>query len=125
MTTKPHGLSRAERLIKEADFRRVYERRCSASDDWLLVYGRLNGLPHARLGLSVGRKWGKAHVRNRIRRLFREAFRLSKDQLPAGCDFILIPRRIEGLTLAQLRESLPRLAQQVGQRLHRGGGRPT
>lgn len=116
---KPEGLGRDERLRLQADFDRVYARRCSVRDDWLQVYGCPNGLPYSRVGLSVGRKWGGAVVRNRIKRLYREAFRKSKGRLPAGIDFILIPRNVTGLTLAVLLESLPRLAGQLGERLAR------
>lgn len=113
---KPHGLSREERLRRPADFRRCYERRCTTASDWLLVYGCKNGLPYSRVGLSVARKWGKAHDRNRVRRLYREAFRLSKEVIPKGLDFILIPRQTEDLTLAELLATLPRLTQQVARK---------
>jgi ribonuclease P protein component len=119
---KLHGLTQHERIRRQEDFRRVYNRRCSAGDEWLIAYGCENGLPHARLGVSVGRKWGKAHVRNRIKRLFREAFRLTKAELPPGVDLILIPRKVEGLSLAGLKESLPRLAGEVAKRLARRPG---
>lgn len=121
--TKAHGLSRDERLRRPTDFQRVYDRRCSASDAWLVAYGCPNELAYARLGLSVGRKWGKAHDRNRIRRLFKEAFRLTKDLLPTGLDLILIPRRTEDLKLSVLMQSLPRLARQLAQRLAREANR--
>ena len=52
---RPH-----EHLRRPADFRRVFERRRSVSDAWLIVYGCENGLPHLRLGLSVSRKFGQA-----------------------------------------------------------------
>ena len=89
---KPNAFPKAQHLRRPADFRRVYERRRSASDGWLLVYACENGLPHSRLGLSVSRKFGKATERNRLRRLYREAFRLTRRELPAGLDIILIPR---------------------------------
>jgi ribonuclease P protein component len=121
--TKAHGFSREERLRRQVDFQRVYDRRCSTSDAWLVVYGCPNELAHTRLGLSVGRKWGKAHDRNRIRRLFKEAFRLTKALLPAGLDLILIPRRTDDLGLSVLVQSLPRLARQLAQRLAREANR--
>jgi ribonuclease P protein component len=62
------------------------------SDGLLVVYAAANGLPHPRVGLSVSRKVGNAVVRNRWKRLLREAFRLSQPSLPVGLDFILIPR---------------------------------
>lgn len=118
-----YGLSRDERLRRQRDFQRVFDRRCSAADEWLIVYGCPNDLPFSRLGMAVSRKHGKAHVRNRIRRLFREAFRLNKEKLPAGLDLILIPRQGAAIELHQLHRSLPRLAHQVARRLERSARR--
>ena len=106
-----------EHLRRPEDFRKVYERRRSASDDWLLVYGRENGLAFARLGLSVSRKMGKAVFRNRLRRLYREAFRLTRAELPTGIDLVLIPRSPEEPSLEQLKQSLPELAWRVARKL--------
>jgi ribonuclease P protein component len=119
MQSKPQGFARAEHLRSPLDFRRVYERRRSASDDWIIVYACENGLSHLRLGLSVSRKIGKANRRNRLRRLYREAFRLSKPELPRGLDLILIPRTATEPTLATLRQSVPRLVNLLAERLAR------
>src|SRR5207237_7703163 len=85
----------AEHLRRNADFRRVYERRRSVSDASMIVYACENGLPHLRLGMSVSRKVGPAVHRNRLRRLYREAFRLTRHEMPVGLDLILIPRSTE------------------------------
>jgi len=111
-------------LRRPEDFKRVYERRRSASDDWLIVYGCPNGLPYLRLGLSVSRKVGPAVVRNRLRRLYREAFRLTRHEMPIGLDLVLIPRRSEEPDLAELKRGLPRLVQQIARRLAREAGAP-
>jgi ribonuclease P protein component len=58
-------------------------------------------------------------MRNRLRRLFREAFRLSRHEMPTGLDLILIPRGTAMPTLEQLKTSLPRLVRQVAQKLTR------
>jgi len=84
----------------------------------------------ARLGLSVGKKvWKSAVRRNRVRRVFREAFRLEQHRLPAGFDLVLIPaapRLQPGLEAT--REELVRLARKAAERCEakaRGpGGRP-
>ena len=46
-----------------------------------------------RLGVSVGRKVGGAVVRNRIKRLLREAFRAEARLLPPGTDAVIVARR--------------------------------
>jgi len=76
----------AEHLRRPSEFQRVYERRRSASDEWLIVYGRENNLPHLRLGLSVSRKFGNAVRRNRLRRLYREASRVRDAGEPFSTD---------------------------------------
>ena len=114
---------RHERLTDARDFQRVFERRRSVSDERLIVYGVENGLDYCRLGLSVGRKkLRRAHDRNRFKRVVREAFRLGKTDLPKGVDLVVVPRSTARLDLADVRETLPRLAQAVARRL---GPRPT
>lgn len=110
-----------EHLRRAADFRRAYERRCSVSDNWLIVYACDNDLSYLRLGLSVSRKMGGAVQRNRLRRLYREAFRLTRHEMPVGLDLILIPRRPEPPSLAELKQSLPRLVRQAARKLERFG----
>jgi ribonuclease P protein component len=113
-TFRPH-----ERVRRPEDFRRAFDRRRSASDGLLVVHAVENGLPHARLGIAVGKKKvRKATARNRIKRLIREAFRLSKPELPAGVDLIVIPRGAP-LTFEAVRRSLPELARAAAARLGR------
>ena len=80
------------RLVRKRDFARVFREGSRARGAIVLVVVAPNGLPHARLGLSVGRSiWKGAVERNRVRRIFREAFRLSYADLPQGVDIVMIP----------------------------------
>ncbi len=86
---RPH-----QHLRRGADFSRVFREGSRARSDLFTVAVRPNGLPHSRLGLSVGKKiWKHAVRRNFVRRVFREAFRLEQHALPAGLDIVLIPAR--------------------------------
>ena len=120
---KPLGFRPHEHLRRPSDFRRVYDYRRSLSDARLIIYAYPNGLPYLRLGLSVSRKVGQAVYRNRLRRLYREAFRLSRPSLPAGLDLVLIPRGQEEPSLEDLRRSLPHLIRQLARRIFRETGR--
>jgi len=78
------------RLSGRRAFAAVYAARCSKHVGVLRIHGKPNGLDHLRLGLSVGRRVGKAVVRSRIKRLIREAFRICQHDWPAGYDVVVV-----------------------------------
>jgi ribonuclease P protein component len=106
------------RLVRGADFQRAYRQGSRARGDVLLVVACPNGLEHPRLGLSIGKAiWKHAVRRNRLRRLFREAFRLEQHALPSGHDLVLVPAapRLDP-SLEAVRSDLVRLAARAAQR---------
>ena len=117
MTTPNLRFRPHERIKDPADFRRAFDRKRSVSDGVLIVYGVENGLDHPRLGVSVARKRvRKASGRNRIKRLIREAFRLSKADLPAGVDLVVLPRAPQA-DFEAVRASLSALGRDAARRL--------
>src|SRR5437763_17027064 len=111
-----------DRLRKQADFDRVYRARAYAADDVLIVNGCANGLARARLGLSVGAIVGNAVTRNRWKRIIREAFRLSRQQIPVGLDLVVRPQKGATASSEAVRQSLPALAGRIVERLARVQG---
>ena len=111
--------SRQYRLRSRDDFQRVYEAETFAADQCLVVCGCANGLDCSRLGLSVSRKVGPAVVRNRWKRLIREAFRRTRDQTPSGLDLIVRPRAGATPDFQRIAESLPKLVGQLGRKRRR------
>ena len=60
-----HGFPKSRRLLKTAEFDRVFARRRAASDGVLVLYACDNDLEHSRLGLVVSKKAGNAVLRAR------------------------------------------------------------
>ena len=87
-----YGLPKSCRLRRPAEYERVYNARCRASDSILLVFAAPNTVGQVRAGMSVSRRHGGAVKRSRLKRLLREAFRQSQHELPQGLDLVLIPR---------------------------------
>ncbi|MCK4850283.1 MAG: ribonuclease P protein component [Phycisphaerae bacterium] len=109
-------LRRRQRIVSGRRFSQIYAQRCSVADPALIVYAQPNELGFSRVGLSVSRKNGNAVRRNRIRRLLREAFRLSQYDVPKGFDYVLIPRQPGPDSLEEYRVSLLALAERAARR---------
>lgn len=80
------------RLAREDEFRRVYREGARRSTALLVLHVRPNGLAVVRLGLAVGRRFGRAVQRNRLRRRLREAVRAHARRIGAGVDLVVVPR---------------------------------
>lgn len=123
--TADNTFPKAVRLRVTSDFKAVYDRRCKASDGVLLVFVGTNPTGTTRLGLSVSRKFGGAVVRNRFKRMLRDAFRLSRADFPAGLDLVVIPQGSLRSRMDIYRESLTKLVRKLHRRLTSPPPEPT
>jgi len=77
--------------VQSGDFQRAFRGGSRARGSILVVVAHRNDLAGTRLGLSIGKSiWKSAVKRNRVRRIFRESFRLEYPSLPVGFDLVLI-----------------------------------
>ena len=106
---------RGARLLKPAEFERVFKTGRRESGPWLTaVSAPQEQIP--RLGLAISRKQASRSVdRNRLKRQIRESFRQAQAQLPA-CDIVVMAKpgaklRPRAEIMAELEKLWIRIAQ--------------
>lgn len=90
--TRDERLPKVERLTRRAQFLKTQRSGKRHSYGPFVIYAAKNQLGFNRIGLTTSRKVGNAVVRNRWRRLCREAFRRNKHALDQGFDLVIIVR---------------------------------
>ena len=89
------------------DFRRLYSRGKSFAGAYVVVYTMKTRRPYKRLGLTVGKSFGKAVKRNRMKRLMRESYRAIEGNIPDSYDFVIVARsRAIGTSMSQIKRDM-------------------
>ncbi|MEW6682370.1 MAG: ribonuclease P protein component [Nitrospirota bacterium] len=87
------------RITRSVEIRRIFDRgrRLSRGPLTLIGVRQDPGREMRRVGVIVGRRFGGAVARNRIKRRLRELLRTHPDTVPPGWDWILLPRAPAGV----------------------------
>ena len=112
-----HRLPREVRLRRQIDFNRVHQTNAFAADDTLVIKAAANGLDYVRIGISLSRHVGNSVLRNRWKRLIREAFRVTRSNLPTGLDLVVRPKRGSVADFELIQKSLLQLTPRLARRL--------
>jgi len=87
-----YGLKKRQLLRKNKNYQFVYRVGKSYANRMIVLYVLKHYSKINRIGLVTGKRLGGAVVRNRVKRLFKEAYRLNQAKLAPGFDFVLIGR---------------------------------
>ena len=83
---------RIQKLKENREFRRAYNRGKVFVTPFAVIYVTKNRTGDVRLGITAGKKVGKAVKRNRCRRIIREAFRGLLPEVKRGYDYVFVAR---------------------------------
>ncbi len=97
---------KSHRLAGLGTFKEILDLRVKDTRGPLVLFAKPNDLPYPRLGISIGRPVGNAAVRNRIKRLLRESFRLMQHDWPRGYDLVVIVRPHKPMILAEYQKAM-------------------
>ena len=92
------------RLKKQSDFQKLFQSGRRVFSQSLTVI--LRPAKEMKMGISIGKKHGKAVQRNRIKRLLREAFSQTLGEMNGRYSVLLIPKVADEYTLKTFKAHL-------------------
>lgn len=108
---------KTDRIQKTGTFRKVYRQGRSVRQDEIVFYCMPNNLGTTRIGFSISSaRVKKASARNRIRRVFKEAYRRNRSNIKDGLDIVFVIRRASDrpITLGEAESKLLAAIKRLG-----------
>jgi ribonuclease P protein component len=106
-----------ERLRNKSQFQKVFRHGRKQKSEAITLFLLKNKLSQNRFGISIGKKFGSAAKRNRMKRLVREAYRLNKQKFLSGTagedlgtfDIVVVIHHPKHSTLGEITQTLEKL----------------
>lgn len=102
------------RLKKNYQYKYVYSHAQSVADRNLVLLYCPSNNKQSKMGFSVGKKYGHAVRRNRIRRQMKAAARQFMPSVKGGYNIILIPRKSDDYLFCDVLTSVEHLLGKAG-----------
>lgn len=110
------NFSKLQRLLARREYRNVYDNGRKYVGKRLICFYMHAQPSTPRLGITITKKWGKAHDRNRFKRVVREGFRLTSPELRKGLLLNIHPRSgYQELSAEEVATELKTLCDHCGQ----------
>lgn len=93
MQKKKYKFKKINRLKSKKSFQLVYAKGRTVVDGMSVFYILPQEDDNVQIGLAVGKKLGCAVIRNRVKRLMREVFRIHQAELKKGYHIVWMARR--------------------------------
>jgi ribonuclease P protein component len=104
---KRFGFTKSDRILKHSGYVRISNSGKALRDQFFILAVSQNSEKQSRLGITVSKRVGNAVVRNRLKRIIREIFRINRDLINGRCDLNVIAKKdAAGLSHEKILQSL-------------------